>query len=87
MVAGEATLIAFAGGLLGCVLATGLSAGIAAAMQSAPGFVSVVRGLGFSPLVAALTLSIALFVGLVSSVVPALHAARISIVDALQFNG
>jgi putative ABC transport system permease protein len=87
MVAGEATLIAFAGGLLGCALATGLCAGIASAMRSAPGFVSVVRGLGFSPLVAALTLSIALFVGLVSSVVPALHAARTSIVDTLQYNG
>jgi putative ABC transport system permease protein len=87
IVAGEATLIAFAAGLLGCALATGLCAGIASAMRSAPGFVSVVRGLGFSPLVAALTLSIALFVGLVSSIVPALHAARTSIVDTLQYNG
>jgi len=87
MVTGEATLIAFAGGLLGCGLATGLCAGIASAMRSAPGFVSVVRGLGFSPLVAALTLSIALVVGLVSSVVPALQAARTSIVDTLQYNG
>lgn len=87
MVAGEATLIAFAGGLLGCVLATGLCAGIASAMKTAPGFVSVVRGLGFSPLVTGLTLSIALLVGLISSVVPALHAARTSIVDTLQYNG
>lgn len=87
MVVGEATLIAFAGGLLGCGLATGLCAGIASAMRSAPGFVSVVRGLGFSPLVAALTVSIALLVGLMSSVVPALHAARTSIVDTLQYNG
>ena len=87
MVAGEATLIAFAGGLLGCVLAGGLCGGIASAMRSAPGFVSVVRGLGFSLLVAALTLAIALLVGLMSSVVPALHAARTSIVDTLQYNG
>lgn len=87
MVAGEATLIAFAGGLLGCALATGLCAGIASAMRNAPGFVSVVRGLGFSPLVAATTLSIALVVGLISSVMPALHAARTSIVDTLQYNG
>lgn len=87
MVAGEATLIAFAGGLLGCSLATGLCAGIASALRSAPGFVSVVRGLGFSPLVAALTMSIALLVGLISSVGPALQAARTSIVDTLQYNG
>ena len=87
MVAGEATLIALIGGLLGCCLAAGLCAGIASAMRSAPGFVFVVRGMSLSPLVAVLTLSIALLVGLASSVAPALHAARTSIVDTLQYNG
>jgi putative ABC transport system permease protein len=87
MVAGEATLIAFVGGLLGCGLAAGLCAGIGTAMRNAPGFVSVVRGLSLSPLIAALTLSIALLIGLASSVVPALNAARTSILDALQYNG
>jgi putative ABC transport system permease protein len=86
-IVGEATLIASAGGLAGCALAAGLCAGIASAMRSAPGFVSVIRGLSFSPLVTLLTLSLALLIGLVSSLAPGLYAARISIVDALQYNG
>jgi putative ABC transport system permease protein len=87
MVVGEATLIVLAGGLLGCALAAGLSAAIASTMRSAPGFVSVVRGLSLSPIVAGLTMSLALLVGLVSSIPPGLYAARASIVEALQYNG
>lgn len=87
MVVGEATLIALAGGLLGCGLAAVLSAAMASAMRSAPGFVSVVRGLSFSPLVTVLTVSLALLIGLVSSITPGLYAARTSIVETLQYNG
>jgi putative ABC transport system permease protein len=87
MVVGEASLIALAGGLLGCVLAGGLCASIAAAMRNAPGFASVIKGLSLSPLIAALTLSIALLIGLASSVVPGVSAARTSILDALRYNG
>ncbi len=87
MVVGEATLIAVAGGLLGCVLAGGLCAAIASAMRSAPGFVSVIRGLSFSPLVATLTVCLALLIGLVSSIAPGLYAARTAIVETLQYNG
>jgi putative ABC transport system permease protein len=87
MVVGEASLIAVAGGLLGCVLASGLCAAIAAAMKNAPGFVSAVKGLSLSPMTAALTLIIALLIGLASSVVPGLSAARTSILDALRYNG
>jgi putative ABC transport system permease protein len=87
MVVGEAMVIAFAGGLLGCGLAAGLSAAIASAMRSAPGFVSVVRGLSLSPIVAMLTMSIAALIGLVSAITPGVYAARTSIVGALQYNG
>lgn len=87
MVVGEAVLIALAGGLLGCGLAAGLCAAIAGAMRSAPGFVSVVRGLSLSPVITLLTLWLAVVIGLVSSVAPSLYAARISIVQALQYNG
>lgn len=87
MVVGEASLIAVAGGALGCVLASGLCAAIAAAMKNAPGFVSAIKGLSLSPLTAALTLSIALLIGLASSVVPGLNAARTSILDALRYDG
>jgi putative ABC transport system permease protein len=87
MVVSEAALIVVVGGFVGCALATGLCAAIASAMKSAPGFLSVVKGLTLSPLLAALTLTIGLLIGLASSVVPALHAARISIVEALEYNG
>jgi putative ABC transport system permease protein len=87
MVVGEASLIAVAGGLLGCTLASGLCAAIAVAMKNAPGFVSAIKGLSLSPLTAVLTLSIALLIGLASSVVPGLNAARTSILDALRYNG
>jgi putative ABC transport system permease protein len=87
MVVGEASLIALVGGLLGCVLASGLCAAIGTAMRNAPGFVSVIKGLSLSPLTTVLTLSIALLVGLASSVVPGVSAARTSILDALRYNG
>lgn len=87
MVVGEATLIVLTGGLLGCALAAGLSAAIASAMRSAPGFVSVISSLSLSPLVAALTMFLALLVGFVSSIPPGLYAARTSIVEALQYSG
>jgi putative ABC transport system permease protein len=87
MVVGKAGLIAVAGGLLGCVLASSLCAAIAAAMKNAPGFVSAIKGLSLSPLTAALTLLVALLIGLASSVVPGLNAARTSILDALRYNG
>jgi ABC-type antimicrobial peptide transport system permease subunit len=43
--------------------------------------------LSLSPLTAALTLIIALLIGLASSVVPGFNAARTSILDALRYNG
>jgi putative ABC transport system permease protein len=87
MVVGEASLIALVGGLLGCAMAGSLCAAVAGAMKSAPGFMSVIKGLSLTPLTAALTLSIAMLIGLASSVVPALSAARTSILDALSFSG
>jgi putative ABC transport system permease protein len=87
MVVGEASVIALVGGLLGCAMAGGLCAAIAAAMRGAPGFMSVVKGLSLTPLTATLTLLIALLIGVASSLVPALSAARTSILDALRFSG
>jgi putative ABC transport system permease protein len=87
MVVGEASVIALVGGLLGCAMAGGLCAAVAAAMRGAPGFMSVVKGLSLTPLMATLTLLIALLIGVASSLVPALSAARTSILDALKFSG
>jgi putative ABC transport system permease protein len=87
MVVGEASLIALVGGVLGCAMAGGLCAAVAAAMKGAPGFMSVIKGLSLTPLSAMLTLLIAILIGLTSSVVPALGAARTSILDALRYSG
>ena len=87
MVVGEASLLSLAGGLVGCVLASGLCAAVAAALRSAPGFASLMRGLSLTPLLVGLTLGIALFIGLASSVVPGLSSARMSILDALGYTG
>jgi len=87
MVVGEATLLASLGGLVGCALASGLSIALASAARSTPGFVSVMSGLGVSPLIAVLTISLALLIGLVSSITPGLYAARTSIVETLRYNG
>jgi putative ABC transport system permease protein len=87
MVAGEAGVIAVIGGLLGCLAAAGLCAAIAGAMRSAPGFVSIVRGLALSPFLVAVTLAAALVIGLASSVAPGLYAARISILEAIRYEG
>ena len=87
MVVGEATVIASVGGLIGCGLSAALTAALARAMQSAPGFVSVVSGLSVSPAVAALTVFLAILIGFLSSIAPGVYAARTSIVHALQYNG
>ena len=87
MVVGEASLIALSGGVLGCALAGGLCEAIGVAVKGMPGFVSVIKGLSLSPLTAALTLSIALVIGLASALVPGLNAARTSILDALRYSG
>lgn len=87
MVAGEASLLAAVGGLVGCVLAGALCAAISSSMKHAPGFASLIQGLRLTPLTAVLTLAIAVFIGLASSVLPGLKAARTSIVDALGYSG
>lgn len=87
MVVGEASLIAVAGGLLGCALAAALCAAVSTAMKNGSGFASVITGLSLTPLTATLTLGIALLIGLASSVLPGLNAARNSIVDALGYSG
>lgn len=87
MVAGEASLIALAGGLLGCALAAALCAAAASAMRHAPGFASVIKGLSLTPATALVTLAMAALIGLASSLLPGLKAARTSIVDALGYSG
>jgi putative ABC transport system permease protein len=89
MVVGEATIIASAGGVIGAALASGVCAALAtAAMANSPGYViPVLAGFKVSPMVLMLTLSLAVGIGLASSIGPGWFATRMSILDALHDNG
>ncbi len=83
IILGEATVISLAGGVLGCLLASGL----VSAIRNGPAALAMLRNLAVGPPVVAVSLSIAVFVGLVSAAVPAWSASRTSIVDALRHAG
>lgn len=78
---GEAAGIAMLGGALGLGVAAFLCVGI----RSFPAFIQETKTLALEPQVAAFCLVFAAFMGVASSIVPALGAARASIVDALRF--
>ncbi len=83
MILGEAGVISLLGGIIGLLLASGLTTMVA----KAGGFLSFFNTLAVTPDVAALCLGIALFIGVASSVVPAWNASRTSILDALRNAG
>jgi putative ABC transport system permease protein len=87
MVMSEANVIALAGGVIGCGLATALCVAMAGAMKGMPGFTSVVTGLRPSPLIFMITLGMAFVIGSLSALIPGLNAARTSILEALRYNG
>jgi putative ABC transport system permease protein len=85
IILGEAAFISLIGGAIGCLLATILCSGV----RESPGgaFIQALRTLSITPSVAMLCLAVALFIGLVSSLVPAWSAAKTSILDSLRYNG
>lgn len=83
IILGEAAILALTGGVIGCLLA----AGLCAALRQTPSFIQALRILSISPLIAGLTLVVALLIGLLSALVPALSASRTSILDSLQHTG
>ena len=83
MVLGEAAFISLLGGAVGLVLASIIAYGI----RQAPAFLQQTKTLTISPAVALFCLAFAVFVGLVSSVIPAAGAARTAILDALRNTG
>jgi putative ABC transport system permease protein len=85
IIIGESAFIAVIGGLLGCGLAQLLCAGV----RNSPGavFLQALKQLSLTPGVALLCLTVALLVGLVSSLLPALGAARTSILESLRYSG
>ena len=77
---GESVAIAAAGGALGYLLGSGLCL----AMRRAPVMFPQIKALSFGPFVTMLCFSVALAIGLASSVLPAWKAARMPIVQALR---
>ncbi len=83
IVLGESAVISLAGGAVGILLAMALTG----ALRNAPGFFTQIKTLTISPVVGAISLLVALFIGLISSVIPAWSAAKTSILDSLRNTG
>jgi putative ABC transport system permease protein len=83
IIVGEAIFIAGVGGVIGSLLAAGLCDSVRRFPYTAGFF----RDLTFSSGVAAAALGVALFIGLVSSLVPAWGASKTSILDSLRYAG
>jgi putative ABC transport system permease protein len=83
IILGEAAMLSIAGGILGWALASGM----AALLRQAPGFIAELKTLTIEPAVAAMLLTIAVLIGVVSSLIPAWNASRTKIIEALRFTG
>jgi putative ABC transport system permease protein len=80
IVLGEATIMALMGGAFGC----GLAGILCTAIRYAPASLQAPKGLRVTPMITALSLLIALLIGLVSALLPALSASRTPIAVALR---
>jgi putative ABC transport system permease protein len=80
---GEASVIALTGGGIGCALAWGLCE----VLRNVPTPVQQLRVLSVTPLIACVSLLVALLIGVASSMIPALNASRKPILDALKHTG
>jgi len=83
IIIGEAVFIAFAGGIVGSLMA----AGLCGAVRNFPYTEMFFRNLTFAPSVAAAAIGVALLIGFASSFVPAWGASRTSILDSLRYAG
>jgi putative ABC transport system permease protein len=85
IILGESAVISLIGGALGCLLAAGMCAAVA---QSPGGdFMPAIRTLSVTPLIGLLSLAVALFIGIFSSLLPAWSASRTTILDSLRYAG
>lgn len=85
IILGEAGFIALIGGILGSFLAQFLCV----AVRNSPGgaFLPALKNLAVTPSIGFLCVGVAIFIGLISSLVPAWSAARTSILDSLRYSG
>ena len=84
LIIGEAICISLIGGVLGLLLASILTGGVGRVGQA---FVAQLHGLSMTPGTALIALGIALFIGFISSFVPAWNAAHTNILDSLRYSG
>jgi putative ABC transport system permease protein len=82
-VLGEAAFLSFIGGVLGYALAMLLTGVI----RRAPAFFTELKTLTILPPVALALLGIAVFIGIISSIIPAWHASRTNIIESLRYSG
>jgi len=76
-------MIAIIGGALGCAMAQGFCV----MLRNAPIPIQQLKVMNVTPLIFAISLLIALLVGLISAMVPAAGAARRPILDSLGHTG
>jgi putative ABC transport system permease protein len=84
IIMGEAAFIALLGGIAGLVLAGFVTVAVG---RFAELFNQQLHGLSVTPAVAIICLAVALFIGVVSSFIPAFNAARTNILDSLRYAG
>jgi putative ABC transport system permease protein len=84
IIMGEAAFIALLGGIAGLVLAGFVAVAVG---RFAELFNQQLHGLSVTPAVAIICLAVALFIGVVSSFIPAFNAARTNILDSLRYAG
>lgn len=80
IILGEAVVIALAGGVIGIVLASFMTG----VVRKMPTLMSQLQHLTLPPQVAAVCLAVAALIGLLSALVPAINASRLSILEALR---
>lgn len=84
IIIGEAATIALIGGIIGVLLASGLTVFVG---KFAETFNSQLIGLSITMPVALFCIGVALLVGIISSFIPALNASRTNILDSLRYAG
>jgi putative ABC transport system permease protein len=82
MILGEAGVISVLGGVIGLALAAGMTS----VVRHGPSFIFALQNLSITPGVGALSLGLAVLIGVASALIPAWNAARTSILDCLRSN-
>jgi putative ABC transport system permease protein len=84
IIIGEAATIGLIGGVVGVVLAGMVTGAVGKVGET---YFNQLHSLSITPGVAAICLGVALLIGVVSSFIPAFHAARTNILDSLRYAG